>query len=136
MKPIRGFSLMELMVVVIIISLLAGLSLAYGIKPIESAKAKGARAMLDVIYAAEKEHCTLNNVYTNLATLVAEHYLDDPNDPDQNDWAYTVSSAGVAGPNDCGTFLATATRQGIGSNSGEFITIDESGQIDDSNWTP
>ena len=141
MKPIRGFSLMELMVVVIIISVLAGLSLAYGIKPIESAKAKGARAMLDAIYTAEKEFCMHNGSYGNLGaplnpgTLVGEFYIDNPNDPDQRDWAYSNDPLGAStGPNDCGTFTINATRAG-GPNNVEYISIDQDGVIG-GNFTP
>ena len=117
---------MEVLIVVVIISILAGLSIVYGTKPLEAAKAKAAKAMLQTIYAAEKEYCIHNDTYADLSALIAERYLDDPNDPDQRDWSYSTPSVGGASPpNDCGTFTAEASRQGTGHNFGETITIDQ-----------
>ena len=123
---------MEVLIVVTIITVLAALTVVYGTKSLEATKAKTARAMLQVIYAAEKEYCIHGGTYTTLGafgtsgTLLGERYLDDPNDPDQKDWTYTTPAPGAStGPNNCGTFLVIATRQGSGHNGGGTIRIDQ-----------
>lgn len=130
-----AFTLIELLMVVVILATLAGLSLLYGARPIESGKARAARAVLQVIYAAEREYCIHhlpNGSYGDLGTrgapgpLVTNGYMDDPNDPDQRDWDYTTTGIVPGGPNDCGTFTAEATRR-TGPNNGEFISIDQDG---------
>ena len=137
MNPVRkGFTLMEALIVVVIISILAGLSIVYGTKPLEAAKAKAARAILQTIYAAEKEYCIHNGIYADLPILLTESYLDDPNDPDQRDWLYSASHAGGGTPNDCGTFTVDASRRGSGHNGGETITIDQDGAYTCSSTIP
>ena len=123
---------MELLIVMVIITVLATLAVTYGTKSLEATKAKTARAMLQVIYAAEKEYCIHSGSYTTLGafvtpgTLLGERYLDNPNDPDQRDWNYTTPAPGAStGPNNCGTFLVIATRRGTGHNGGNDIRIDQ-----------
>ena len=129
----NAVTLLELLIVVLITSILAGLVLVYGVKPFEAAKAKGARAMLQAIYTAEKEYCIHNGAYTTLGgalapnTLLGERYLDTPNDTDQRDWLYATPAPGAsAGPNDCGTFTVDATRT-RGPHQNESISIDQDG---------
>ena len=130
----NAYTLIEVLIVVVIVSILAGLSVIYGTKPLEAAKAKAARAMLQTIYAAEKEYCIHSGSYTTLGTsstsgtLLGERYIDNPNDPDQRDWNYTTPAPGAStGPNDCGTFTVNARRRGSGHNAGQTISIDQDG---------
>ena len=131
----EGLTLMELLVVLVIILILAAGAVLYGSRPLEFAHAKAARATLQTIYAAEREFCIHNGRYTDLPTLLAERYMQDPNDPDQQRWVYDVLPLGGEDLNTCGNFIAQATRI-AGPNIGEFIAVDQTGTIDTSGWDP
>ena len=131
----NAFTLMELMIVVIIITILAGASILYGSRPLEFARARGAREMLLAIHTAERQYCISTGAYGDRDALLNEGYLENPNDLDQTYWSFSITAGGSSGPNECGTYDARATRTG-GPNNGEHISIDESGQIDMNSWDP
>ncbi len=131
----NGFTLLELIITVIIVAILAGISIPYGTRSFEAAKAKGARIVLQAVNSSEREYCLHNGQYADLNTLVNEGYLENPNDPDQRDWTYSTTFIPSSGPNDCGSFSAEALRNGSGHNAGETISIDQNG-VFGGNFTP
>jgi|GEM_PF-3125120 len=143
----NAFTLAEVLLVIVIVAILAGLAVTYNTRPLETARGRDAQATLRIIYTAEREYC-LNNInsstYTTLATLISQGYLSDPNygpsNPDQKNWNYTIATGGSPAPNNCGAFTVTATRTAPGgSNNGEWITINETGQINPAGtdtWSP
>jgi len=129
-----AFTLMELILVAVIIVIIAATVAPLGAKTLEVGKWKAARATLQAIHSAEEEFCIHRGTYAALGapgvanTIVGGRYIDDPNDPDQRDWIYTATPAGVVTPGDCGTFTATAQRR-AGRNASETVTIDKNGDL-------
>jgi prepilin-type N-terminal cleavage/methylation domain-containing protein len=115
----KGFTLVEVLIVVIIIGILASIGVPQFSDSIEKAKGGEARAGLghlqtgEKIYFAEKETYTtdLSNLDINLT---------------QTYWTFTIVTPTSS------TFTATATRKG-GTRSGQTIIMDELGALS-GNW--
>ena len=115
MKP-KGFSLLEILVVVIIVGILASIALPNFGKAVEKAKVRDAQGALNMIYQAQRMYKLDQGSYGTVVlpgqpgepgTLVVGQYLPNPN-PNPN-WSFSASSGGT-------TFTATATRVGGGSD--------------------
>lgn len=114
-SSLTGFTLIELIVVVIIIGILASLSTAFFNKTVDEAQKKQAKAMLNLIRSAE-------GIYWNREkSLYPINPLNDTvrsvlmiNVYNNEDWTYTLPS---------GSSIITATRE-RGSNEDSIITID------------
>jgi type IV pilus assembly protein PilE len=122
----KGFTLIELIVVVIVIAILASFAVPQYITSIERAKKAKAENALGIIAQAEKMYRAENDTYVNFASGAADSTLGSYVELDEvdndTDWNYQVTGATTT------AFLATATRSG-GSNNGETVTVDQSG-----NW--
>jgi type IV pilus assembly protein PilE len=122
----KGFTLIELIVVVIIIAILASFAVPQYITSIERAKKAKAENALGIIAQAEKMYRAENDTYVNFASGAADatlgSYVELDEVDNDTDWNYQVTGATTT------AFLATATRSG-GSNNGETVTVDQSG-----NW--
>ena len=111
----KGFTLVEVLIVVIIIGILAAIGIPQFATSIEKAKGGEARAGLGHIQTAEKVYFAENEFYTNnLANLdisLTERY-----------WDFTITTPSST------EYTATAARSG-GTRSGQTITMDEDGTI-------
>lgn len=114
----KGFTLVEVLIVVIIIGILAAIGVPQFADSIEKAKGGEARAGLGHIQTAEKVYFAERESYTNslsnLDITLTQRY-----------WAFSITATST-------TYTATATRSG-GTRSGQTITMDQSGTIA-GNW--
>jgi type IV pilus assembly protein PilE len=120
----KGFTLLELLIVVIVISVLASFAVPQYLTAVERAKGAKAQNALGLISQAEKMYRAENDVYINFAAGAADGTLGDyieltEVDNDQ-DWTYTVTGSSAT------AFTATATRA-AGANSGDTITLVQDG---------
>ena len=115
----KGFTLVEVLIVVIIIGILASIGIPQFAASIEKAKGGEARAGLGHIQTGEKVYYAESEFYTN-----------NPTDLDitltQKFWAFSISTPSST------TYTARATRSG-GTHSGQVITMDQAGTVA-GNW--
>lgn len=117
MKNTRGFTLLELLMVVIIIAILASIALPQYLRVSERSRASEALTILATIRSAElrnKAFDPAQQYTTVIANLDAEI-------PASTMWAYAVTGAG-AGSN------TVATRSG-GAYNGKTISLDLDGGV-------
>jgi prepilin-type N-terminal cleavage/methylation domain-containing protein len=124
-KPRRGFTLTELMVVMVIIGVMAAMSVPSYQRAIEQSRADIAGANLRAIWAAERLYWLENNSYTSdIATLQNMGVLDRsiPTDSSKTigGYGYAISIQPEA-PDPATSFTATATRIGnTGATYGSY----------------
>ena len=115
----KGFTLVEVLIVVIIIGILAAIGVPQFANSIEKAKGGEARAGLGHLQTGEKVYFAEN-----------EYYTTTPADLDitlsQRFWAFSISTPTST------TYTATATRSG-GTRAGQTITMDQTGTVA-GNW--
>ena len=112
----KGFTLVEVLIVVIIIGILAAIGIPQFAASIEKAKGGEARAGLGHIQTAEKVYYAENETYTTTLSSLDISLT-------QRYWAFTITTGGS------GTaYTATAARSG-GTRAGQTITMDEAGTV-------
>ena len=118
MKRSSGFTLLELLVVVIIVGILASVALPSFGKAVEKAKVRDGQGTLNMIYQAERMYKPDQGGYGTLANLVTGQYVASPN-PNPN-WSFAASNSGTT------AFTATATRAGGGADyDGKTVIVDQ-----------
>jgi len=120
----KGFTLVELLMVVIIIGILVTLAVPNYYRSVERAKAGKAKAAMDAIRKAELQYRGAHDDYTAVLSPDLEDFdlpQDLAADGDDGDWAYGVAPAG-----DGATMLITATRN-AGPHTGDTVTMDQDG---------
>lgn len=118
---LNGFTLMELLIVVLIIGVLAAIGAPHYADAVEKAKGADARLGLAQIYRAELEYSANRaGVYTNSVSDLADIELGE------RYWSFSIDTPTST------AFTAIATRSG-GLRSGQTITMDQSGTIG-GNW--
>ena len=119
-----GVTLIELLIVVAILGILAGLAVPNYIKMIEKNRVKQTQATLNIIYRAEGMYRLANGGYGTLAQMLAGTYLD-PNPNTSAEWTFTIVLGGTGSNPPYETFTATATRQGGGDYASNTIELDQ-----------
>ena len=129
----KGFTLLELLIVIIVIGILATIAIPQYLATIERGQMGKARHAMGLLAQAEKMYRTENASYLAVADGAANAGLGgfvELADVDADtDWTYVIG--GVA----AGTFLVTATRVG-GTNNGEFMTVNQDGIWVTAGFTP
>ena len=125
-RRILGFTLVELIVVVIIIGVLASIAVPQYLKAVERAKRGKAFAYLSFIRDAEQMYRAEKDTYTTSMDELRSH-LESLTE-DDGDWVYTID------PISASSFKVSAIRK-MGANSGEFIILDQLGNMTE-NFTP
>jgi prepilin-type N-terminal cleavage/methylation domain-containing protein len=119
----KGFTLLELMIVVIVIGILAAIAMPRYIDTIERARMAEALSNLDVIRASEKRYWAEQlgwsgtGTYTNSIDALD---IDNPNNEPNRLFTYSITGAGAAG------FTATAVRVG---DATRYVSINQDGTI-------
>ena len=117
----RGYSLVEVVVVITVISILVVISVPTFGRAVEQSQADIAAANLRAVWSAERLYWLENHAYTtDLTALQSSGLLDPAVVTATGVYVYEVQSAGGS------TFTATATRTGSQRWSGSF-TIDDTG---------
>ena len=125
-----GFSLVEVMIVLTVLSILIAFAVPSYTRAIEQSRADVAAANLRAVWAAQRIYWLEQRVYAaDLPTLESIGLLDPTLLQGPSGYAYAVSAA------DADSFIATATRTGSSVFSGQF-TIDDTGAVTGSVASP
>ena len=128
----KGFTLIELITVIIIVAILAALALPQYVRTIERGHVTTAKSALDSIRKAEGMYHALTSTYVDCASFVSGSCPDMQTEVQElsaietpGEWTYTVGNSTTS------TFTASATRiRGNFMTAGtNIITVDENGTI-------
>ncbi|MCP4649325.1 MAG: prepilin-type N-terminal cleavage/methylation domain-containing protein [PVC group bacterium] len=130
----KGFSLVELVLVVLVIAILVSISVPTYFQTVERARAREARATLESMFAAQRSYSAERRTFIDLPQASNPEWLavglENPNLNTNRAFDYSLDETGG------NAFDATATRRS-GYNAGEIIEIDETGaETASTNWTP
>ncbi|MBD3264828.1 MAG: prepilin-type N-terminal cleavage/methylation domain-containing protein [Candidatus Omnitrophica bacterium] len=129
----KGFTLVELLIVVIVVAILATFAIPQYLKAVERAKEGKAKHNMSLIAQGQKMYRAENDTYTAVAAgnhdATLGSYIELADVDADSDWSY-VSAAPASDQ-----FTVTATRAAGGPNAGETIVLDQDGTWTD-NFTP
>lgn len=124
----KGFTLVELLMVVIIIGILVTLAVPSYYKSIERAKGGKAKASLRTIMNAEVQYRALNDTFTlNLPDLADVDLPAELQLGADGDWTYT-GAIGTTGLLDSSIIISAA--RSAGPYNGQIVSMDQDGAYD------
>jgi len=127
----RGFTLIELIMVVIVIGILVSIAVPTYLDTVERTKSKEAIATLQSILAAERNYAAERRVFRPAAQADDSAWLsigmDNPNNNSERAFNYVINSSTDT------DFIASATRNS-GPYLNNYITIDHNGALDTTHW--
>ena len=130
----RGFTLLEVLIVVIIIGILAGIALPQYMSTLEKARSAEAMTNLGTLRSAMERHwldqlATQNTVPVNLgvgSAGVTPLDVDNPNEDSDRLWDYTISdNCTIVGTANKDYYIAAIRR----TDGKYWLKIDEAGTI-------
>ncbi len=130
LKNRKGFTLLELIIVVIVIGILASIALPRFIRVAERARMAEAKSILDALRSSQMRYAAQWNAYTGNIAL-----LDTPAPPAKY-FTFVTNAATIAAAETA--VIATATRNGVENPgaplaAGYTITIAIGGQLTSAN---
>jgi prepilin-type N-terminal cleavage/methylation domain-containing protein len=123
----KGFTLIEILVVLVIVGVMAGLAVPTYFRTIEQARTNEAKVNLNIIHTAQKIYKLNNNAYwppSGTSTSVNDINTNLNIDISSDKYNLTV------GPSTASNYTATARRNKTGST--KTFTINETGVISES----
>ena len=128
----KGFTLIELIVVVVVIGILATIAVPQYLKATERAKGGKGKVAIALIAQGEKMYRTEMDNYIAVSAQGANaalgNYIDLTGVDVDSDWNYVVANITAL------TFTITGTKVG-GPNAGETMTLTQNG-VWAGNWVP
>ena len=129
LKKKCGFTLIEVVAVIVIVGVLAGLAIPSYFSTVEQARANEARVNLQVIRAGQKVYALndANKNYWNPGANPAVAIINTTLNVDIATQFYDITSIAADNGVTPKTFTATATRNAVQGGDGRTITINQNG---------
>ena len=118
----RGFTLIELMIAVVVVSILAAISMSTYQKQVIKGRRRDAESVMMDLANREQQFLVANRSYANTTTLTASGYSPPPDVTQYYGWGVASSFDANGSP----LFIITMTPTGAQASDGA-LTLDQSG---------